>query len=194
MAPPQEPNNRTIPIAVVSTALPDNIASGQHRDGSSLRLAYASFESEIQYPVLLSTLTTMTTEFAAEVKNSTGQAVHHQTDERSGKQFGFTLSDGSWWYRIIATTQKLEINPNDGTVKHNDQNVNMTRNRQDVSASFLRALFDTGRDRTLGYWKDWKILDCPMALDGLLAQLTVGIKWSKEENFLVMVIHVRTHK
>lgn len=194
MAPPGEPNLRTIPIAVISTALPDNVAWIQHGDGPNLRLAYASFEPEVQYPVLLSTLTIMTTEFAAETKSSTGQPSQQKTGERSTEQLGFTLSDGSWWYCIVATTQKLEIKPVDGIVKHNNQNVNMRRNRQAVGASFLKALFDAGSDRTVRYWKDWKILDCPMALDVLLAELSLGVKWSKEENFLVMFIHVRNHK
>ena len=189
MALPEEPNLRTIPIAVISTTLPDNVAWVQHGNGPNLRLAYASFEPDIQYPILLSTLSNMTTEFAVEVKNSTGQTSQHETGDRMAKQLGFTLADGSWWYCIIATTQKLQTEPVDGTVKHNHQNVNMRRNRQAVGAFFLRALFDAGHDRTLSYWKDWKILDCPMALDGLLAELSVGVKWSKEENFLVVVIH-----
>ena len=232
---------RSVPIVMLSTAVPNIAIKGEDRV-DRVQFKISVLEAEIEYPVLLSRLTSMTCDIAAAIRESDVREKQHQhresdqggkskkenrvkqsnqgkgeasmerqpgqsnQEERRSKMDeqsdqpnqgdkeskhnqipGFTLSEGSWWYRIISTDQVEAENPSNNTTN----NSSVTHFSRIIDTVLSQSLTDTTIDPTLGYWKDWRILDCPMSFDLLMADLSLGIKWSNIETHpAVLFIHV----
>ena len=198
MAPPSfAPCHRPVELAILSSPLPDEVTAAQRGPEHILELVQVSSSLGLGlcWPMFAAKLAEASNKFAAHypiyrfagerrniklmLADENGDPVQNIIE----RTVGFTLAEGTWWYRIFATKAPGEH------VKSNDH-VMAGRLREEVDKELMGMVKENCDDLTKTFWAGWKTLDCESGFTRMIAKVTLGVKESQDANIAVMFIHV----